>query len=280
MQVMNDIIEIFTYPFVYRALIAGSLISVCASVLGVILVLKHYSLIGHGLSEIGFASLSLSSALNLPAMYVAAPSVFASSFVIMFVSRKYRTAGDIAIAAASSSALALGIAISSLSGKTSNMNSYLFGSVLAVDEVDLVTAVILSVIVIVTFIVLYNRLFLITYNEDYARSLGINTALYQMIISVLTALVVVMGMKMTGTLLISGVIILPAVTAKIIASGFRSLVIISGVISFVAFIGGLTLSFVFNIPAGAGVILMNTAVLILVRLAVRKLVTLRLKTGA
>lgn len=270
MQVMNDIIEIFTYPFVYRALIAGSLISVCASVLGVILVLKHYSLIGHGLSEIGFASLSLSSALNLPAMYVAAPSVFASSFVIMFVSRKYRTAGDIAIAAASSSALALGIAISSLSGKTSNMNSYLFGSVLAVDEVDLVTAVILSVIVIVTFIVLYNRLFLITYNEDYARSLGINTALYQMIISVLTALVVVMGMKMTGTLLISGVIILPAVTAKIIASGFKSLVIISGVISFIAFIGGLTLSFVFNIPAGAGVILMNTAVLILVRLAVRK----------
>ena len=277
---MNDILELLSYPFVYRALIAGSLISVCASVLGVILVLKHYSLIGHGLSEIGFASLSLSSALNLPAMYVAAPSVFASSFVIMFVSRKYRTAGDIAIAAASSSALALGIAISSLSGKTSNMNSYLFGSVLAVDEVDLVTAVILSVIVIVTFIVLYNRLFLITYNEDYARSLGINTALYQMIISVLTALVVVMGMKMTGTLLISGVIILPAVTAKIIASGFKSLVIISGVISFVAFIGGLTLSFVFNIPAGAGVILMNTAVLILVRLAVRKLVTLRLKTGA
>lgn len=267
---MNDILELLTYPFVYRALIAGSLVSVCASVLGVILVLKHYSLIGHGLSEIGFASLSVSSALNLPAMYVAAPSVFTASFVIMFVSRKYKTAGDIAIAAASSSALALGIAISSLSGKASNMNSYLFGSVLAVDETDLIIAVVLSVIVIAAFVVLYNRLFLITYNEDYARSLGINTALYQMIISVLTALVVVMGMKMTGTLLISGVIILPAVTAKIIASGFRSLVIISGIISFAAFVGGLTASFVFNIPAGAGVILMNTAVLILVRLAVGK----------
>lgn len=262
---MNEVIDLLSYPFVYRALIAGSLISVCASVLGVILVLKHYSLIGHGLSEIGFASLSLSSALKIPAMYVAAPSVFIASFVIMFVSRKYKTAGDIAIAAASSSALAAGIAISSLTGTVSNMSSYLFGSVLAVTENDLLLSVILSFIVISVFIVLYNRLFLITYNEDYARSLGINTAFYQLIISVLTAMIVVAGMKLTGTLLISGVIILPAVTAKIIASGFRSLVIMSGIISFIAFVFGLIASFIFNIPAGAGVILMNTMILIIAR---------------
>ena len=258
---MNDILEIMRYPFVWRAVIAGSLISVCASVLGVVLVLKHYSLIGHGLSEIGFASLSVSSALSIPPMYVAAPSVFTASFIIMYVSRKYRTAGDIAIAAASSSALALGIAVSSLTGKASNMGSYLFGSVLAVNNTDLWLSVILSVIVIASFVILYNRLFLITYNEDYARSLGINTALYQLIISMLTALVVVVGMRLTGTLLISGVIILPAVTAKIIASGFRSLVITSGAVSFIAFISGLTVSFVWDIPAGAGVILANTAIL-------------------
>ncbi|MBQ6981528.1 MAG: metal ABC transporter permease, partial [Synergistaceae bacterium] len=151
-------------------------------------------------------------------------------------------------------------------GTASNMSSYLFGSVLAVSEADLVVAVILSVIVIASFILLYNRLFLITYSEDYARSLGINTAMYQLIVSVLTALVVVAGMRITGTLLISGVIILPAVSAKIVARGFRSLVIISGIVSFVAFILGLIISFVVNIPAGAGVILSNVAILILMKI--------------
>lgn len=262
-------LEILTYPFAYRALIAGSMISVCASLLGVILVLKHYSLIGHGLSEIGFASLSLSSALKIHPVYIAPPSVIAASFVIMYVSRKYRTAGDTAIAIASSVAMSLGIVISSVSGTSSSMSSYLFGSVLAVSDADLWLSVILSVIVILTFVVLYNRLFLITYNEDYAKSLGINTALYQFIISVLTSLVVVLGMRMTGTLLISGVIILPAVTAKIIARGFRSLVIISGTVSVIAFMSGLLGSFVFDIPAGAGVILANAGILIFVKVLKR-----------
>ena len=113
---MNEILELLSYPFVLRALIAGSLISICASVLGVILVLKHYSLIGHGLSEIGFASLSISSALNISPIIISTPSVIIASFVIMFVSQKYKTAGDIAIAVASSAALSLGIIISSLTG--------------------------------------------------------------------------------------------------------------------------------------------------------------------
>jgi len=263
---MSGILEIFSYPFVIRALIAGALISICASILGVILVLKHYSLIGHGLSEIGFASLGIASALKTPAMIIAAPSVIIASFAIMFVSQKFKTAGDIAIAIASSFALALGIAVPSLTGGTSNTGSYLFGSVLAVSNEDLIFSVILAFIVILIFIIFYNRLFLITYNEDYARSLGINTALYQFIISILTALVVVSGMRITGTLLISGVIILPAVTAKNFASGFKALVIISGVISFIAFIAGLIISFVFNIPAGAGVILSNTAILIFTKI--------------
>lgn len=263
---MNDFLGLITYPFVYRALIAGAMISVCAAVLGVVLVLRHYSLIGHGLSEIGFASLSLSSALGIPPMYIATPSVIAASFIIIHISRKHETSGDTAIAVASSAALALGIAVSSLSGTASNMSAYLFGSVLAVSDADMWLAVVLSAAVIGAFIVLYNRLFLITYSEPYARSLGINTAMYQVIISVLTALVVVAGMRITGTLLISGVIILPTVSARIIARGFRSLVIIAGAVSLVAFIAGLGLSFVVNIPAGAGVIIANAAILIITRI--------------
>ena len=145
------------------------------------------------------------------------------------------------------------------------MNSYLFGSVLAVSDGDMYLAAVLSVIVLGVFVVFYNRIFLNTYNEGYARSLGINTAFYQLIISVLTALVVVTGMRITGTLLISGIIILPAVTARRIASGFKSLVILSGIISLTGFIAWLVLSFLVNIPAGAGVILSDTAILILVR---------------
>ncbi|MBQ3653506.1 MAG: metal ABC transporter permease [Synergistaceae bacterium] len=262
---MSELLELLSYPFVYRALIAGALISVCASVLGVILVLKHYSLIGHGLSEIGFASLSIASALGLPVMLVSAPAVILASFVIMFVSQRFRTAGDIAIAVASSAALALGVLVSSLTGQTSAMNSYLFGSVLAVGDGDMVSAVVLSLAVMGVFVVFYNRLFLITYNEDYARSLGINTTFYQVMISVMTALVVVMGIRVTGTLLISGIIILPAVTARRLASGFRNLVVLSGIVSFVGFVLGLGLSFMINVPAGAGVILVNTVILLIVR---------------
>ena len=262
---MSELLEILTYPFVCRALIAGALISVCASVLGVILVLKHYSLIGHGLSEVGFASLSIASALGLPVMLVSAPAVIIASFVIMFVSQRFRAAGDIAIAIASSAALALGVLVSSLTGQVSAVSNYLFGSVLALSDGDMFLAVMLSLLVMGVFIVFYNRLFLLAYNEDYARSLGINTTLYQFVISALTALVVVMGMRITGTLLISGIIILPAVTARRLASGFRSLVVMSGIVSLVSFVLGLAVSFMINIPAGAGLILSNTVILIIVR---------------
>ena len=219
---------------------------------------------------IGFASLSISAALNISPELVSTPAVIIASFIIIFVSEKYKSAGDIAIAVASSAALALGIIISSLSGKASSMTGYLFGSVLAITQGDLIYAIIVSLIVIASFVILYNKFFLITYNEDYARSLGINTTFYQLIISILTALITVMGMRIMGTLLISGVIILPAVSAKSLASGFRSLVIISGIISLIAFISGLILSFMFNLPAGAGIILANTIILIIMKVIAKK----------
>ena len=134
------------------------------------------------------------------------------------------------------------------------------------NDYDLILAIILSCLVMSSFIVFYNRIFLITYNEDYARSLGINANIYEGIIALLTALTVVLGMRIMGTLLISSVIILPAVSAKIIASGFRMLVIFSAVISFIAFISGLIVSFIFNLPAGASVVIMNALILILVKI--------------
>lgn len=263
---MAEFFELFTYPFVIRAILAGSMISICAAILGVILVLKHYSLIGHGLSEIGFAALSISSAMGLPPVIISTPVIILGSFTILYVSQKYKVAGDTAIAIASSSALALGVLVTSLTGSNSNAYTWLFGSVLALNDKDVIFAIILSIAVILMFMIFYNRIFLITYSEEYAQSLGIKTGIYQFMISVMTALVVVSGMRIMGTLLISSIIILPAVTARNISVGFLKLVINAGIISFISFIMGLMSSFIFNVSTGACIVLINAMMLIIVKL--------------
>ena len=232
----QEVWEVLSYPFVTRALIVGVMVSLCASILGVILVLKRYSLIGHGLSEVGFAALSVALAFNLPPLYVSTPLVIAASFVIMFVSQRRRVGGDVAIGIAASAALAFGVLVTAL---TRGMN-----------------------LDVCSYMLFYNRLFLITYNEDYARSLGINVTLYQFLISFLTALTVVLGMRMMGTLLISSLIILPAVTARRLVSSFRALVVTSACISLICFAAGLALSFVWNLPTGASIVSVNVAALI------------------
>lgn len=259
----QEVWEVLSYPFVTRALIVGVMVSLCASILGVILVLKRYSLIGHGLSEVGFAALSVALAFNLPPLYVSTPLVIAASFVIMFVSQRRRVGGDVAIGIAASAALAFGVLVTTLTrGMNLDVCSYMFGSILAMTNEDVVLSVALSLFVTGLFILFYNRLFLITYNEDYARSLGINVTLYQFLISFLTALTVVLGMRMMGTLLISSLIILPAVTARRLVSSFRALVVTSACISLICFAAGLALSFVWNLPTGASIVSVNVAALI------------------
>ena len=245
-----------------RALIVGVMVSLCASILGVILVLKRYSLIGHGLAEVGFAALSVALAFDLPPLYVSTPLVIAASFVIMFVSQRNKVGGDVAIGIAASAALAFGVLVTALTrGMNLDVCAYMFGSILAMTKEDVVLSVALSLFVTGLFVLFYNRLFLITYNEDYARSMGINVTLYQFLISFLTALTVVLGMRMMGTLLISSLIILPAVTARRLVSSFLALVVLSACISLICFTVGLALSFIGNLPTGASIVSVNVAVL-------------------
>ncbi|MCR5346206.1 MAG: metal ABC transporter permease [Fretibacterium sp.] len=259
--------ELLTYPFVLRAMAVGAMISLCASMLGVVLVLKRYSLIGHGLSEVGFASLSVAAALGLPPLLVAAPVVLLASFAILFISQRWRVGGDIAIAVASSAALALGVLATALgSGLNTDVYGILFGSLLATTEGDVAVSAGLALLVVTAFLLFYNRLFLITYSEDYARSLGICVPLYQLLISALTALTVVMGMRMMGSLLISSLIILPAVTARHVAAGFRSLVFLSAGVSIFCFSLGIILSVIWDLPTGASIVLTNVGALLLTRM--------------
>ena len=251
----EEIFEVLSYPFIMRAFAVGVLVSLCASILGVILVLKRYSMIGHGLSEVGFASLSIAVALGLPPLYVSTPLVIAASFAIMFLSQSKRVNGDVAIGIASSAALSVGVIVMALTrGMNMDVCNYMFGSILAMTSEDVALSVALSVFVIGLFALFYNRLFLVTYSEDYARSLGINVTLYQFMISFLTALTVVLGMRMMGTLLISSLIIMPAVTARKMVRSFKNLILLSALISLACFSVGLLASFVLNMPTGASIV--------------------------
>lgn len=258
----DDLLSVLSYPFMIRAIIVGVLVSFCASLLGVILVLKRYSLIGHGLSDVGFASLALALAVGASPIYVATPIVIAASFVIMYVSQNKRINGDVAIGIFSTGALSFGIIITAVSkGFNMDIYSYMFGSVLAMSSFDVVVSVALSVVVIATFVIFYNRLFIVTADEDFARAIGINVTFYQFLISFLTALTVVVGMRMIGTLLISSLIIFPAIIARRFVRSFKYLVLLSALISVFCFIFGILISFFYNLPTGAGIVLVNIILL-------------------
>ena len=259
-----DIIALLNYPFVQRALICGIAISFCAAIIGVILVLKKYSMIGHGLGEVGFASLALAIALNLPPLYVSIPLVIIAAFLIMLISQKKGESGDITIALVSSGALALGVIITALTkGFSVDIYNYMFGSILAMNWSDVIISVVLSIVLIVIYIVFYNRLFSITYDEKYAKTCGINVTLYQFLISFTTALVVVLGMRLMGTLLISSLIVFPAIIAKKLTNSFKGMVILSAILSVICFVVGLLLSFVTNFPTGASIVAVYLLLLII-----------------
>ncbi len=261
---MQEIIELLNYPFISRALIVGISISFCAALIGVLLVLKKYSMIGHGLGEIGFASLSLAVALGLPPLYVSIPILIIASFVIMAFSQKKGASGDVVIAIVSTGALTFGVIITALTkGFNIDVCNYMFGSILAMTNQDVIISIVLSILVVIAYIIFYNRLFLITYDEEYAKASGINVTFYQFLLALATALVVVIGMRLMGTLLISSLIVFPAIISKRLTTSFKGLVIVSAIVSVVCFVIGIFVSFFMNLPTGASIVAVNILLLII-----------------
>ncbi len=271
---ISELLQALSYPFVLRALIVGSLVSLCAALLGVILVLKRYSLIGHGLADVGFASLSIGLAMGLSVFTFSMPVVIAASFAIMFVSQRYKAKGDVAIGIASTGALALGvIVVARTKGFNVDVCNYMFGSILAMSNGDLYLSLGLSAAVILLYALFYNRLFLMTHDEDFARACGINVSFYQFLLSFLIAITVVIGMRMIGTLLISSLIIFPAVTARRLTATFKGMTIAAAVISVGCFVAGKLASIVMDWPTGASVVAVNIAAFstsIILNLAIRR----------
>lgn len=250
--------EMFSYHFMVRAVVVGVLVSLCAALLGVSLVLKRYSMIGDGLSHVGFGALSIAMAMNVAPLAVAIPVVVAAAFLLLRLSQNGKLRGDSAIALISSGALAAGVLVTSLSsGLNADVYGYMFGSILSMGEGDVILSLILALVVLVMFILFYNNIFAITFDESFARATGTRANLYSMIIALLTALTIVIGMRIMGTMLISGLIILPALTAMRLCSSFRGVVLLSALVSVLCFLIGMVLSYAIATPAGASIVMTN-----------------------
>lgn len=250
--------EIFFTPVLVRALIVGILVSLCAALLGVSLVLKRYSMIGDGLSHVGFGALAIAAVMNLAPMAVAIPVVIVAAFLLLRLSSNSKINGDAAIALISTGALAIGVmAVSVSKGMNIDINSYLFGSIVSVSRGDVVISVVLALAVLLMFVFLYTKIFAITFDENFAKATGINVNLYNMMIALLTAVTIVIGMRLMGSMLISSLIIFPALCSMQIFKSFRSVTICSAVISVVTFIVGMFISYAANTPCGASIVCVN-----------------------
>ena len=256
---MTDIfMEMLSYPFMMRAIVVGVLVALCSSLLGVSLVLKRYSMIGDGLSHVGFGALAIATATNWAPLTVSIPLVLAAAFFLLRLSEDSRIKGDSAIALISTGSLAIGVMVISMtSGMNIDVYNYMFGSILAINSTDVILSVILSSVVLVLYLFFYSRIFAVTFDESFAKATGINAGMYNMLIALLTAVTIVLWMRLVGALLISSLIVFPAITSMRLFKSFRSVVISSAVISVVTFLTGIMASYIYATPAGASVVTFN-----------------------
>ena len=264
MSFFEELIGMFSYSFMIRAMVVGGLVALIASILGVVLVLKRYSMIGDGLSHVGFGAMAVSLAFNEAPLVFAIPIVVVAAFLLLRVSENSKIKGDAAIGLISSSSLAIGMIVNALSNGTNiDLNSYMFGSILAIEKSEMLLCVVLGIVIIGVFIYFYNPIFAITFDENFAKATGLKVEIYKTVLSILTALTIVIGMRIMGTLLISSLIIFPALSAMRITKKFKRVMIIAVIISIVCFFVGLVASYFIEIPTGASIVVSNLIMFIL-----------------
>lgn len=266
-EMIYMLLESLQYDFIIRAVIVGSLIALSSAFLGIFLVLQRQSMIGDGLAHVSFATIAIALFFNQSPLLVSIPLVILSSFLIIKLNDKAGINGDAAIGLISAFAVALGVLISSLAqGFNIDLFSYLFGSILVISELDVILSIILSIVVIVLIIFNYNRLFAVTYDPEFASVVGIDTDKSKYLISVLTSITVVLGIRVVGTMLISSMIIFPTVTALLVSKGFKDTILISTLISVLSVILGIFISYLLNLPTGATIVMINGLIFVLVLL--------------
>lgn len=266
---MIDVIrEMLSYPFLVRALTVGLLVALCASLLGVSLVLKRFSMIGDGLSHVGFGALAIASVAGIAPLYLAIPVCIAASFLLLRMSESTRIKGDAAIAMLSAGALAIGVMVVSMTtGMNTDVYNYMFGSILSLSASDATLSIVLSSIVLVLFVLFYPRLFAVTFDETFSRATGIPTRAYNAALATLASITVVLGMRMMGALLISSLIIFPVLTAMRIGKRYLTVTLLSAGVAIAGFLIGMLVSYVYEAPSGASIVCVNIVLFVLFAVA-------------
>ena len=266
---MIDVIrEMLSYPFLVRALTVGLLVALCASLLGVSLVLKRFSMIGDGLSHVGFGALAIASVAGIAPLYLAIPVCIAASFLLLRMSESTRIKGDAAIAMLSAGALAIGVMVVSMTtGMNTDVYNYMFGSILSLSASDATLSIVLSGVVLVLFVLFYPRLFAVTFDESFSRATGIPTRAYNAALATLASITVVLGMRMMGALLISSLIIFPVLTAMRIGKRYLTVTLLSAGGAIAGFLIGMLISYVYEAPSGASIVCVNIVLFVLFAIA-------------
>ena len=256
--------KLFTYlqyEYVINAFIVGILVAICSSLLGVTLVLKRFSFIGDGLSHVAFGAIAIASVLKLSNnMLLVLPITVISAVLLLKGGNNKKIQGDAAIAMISVSALALGYLLMNIFSTSSNLSgdvcSTLFGStsMLTLDSSDVILSIALSIVVVAVFVVFYNKIFAVTFDEIFSKACGINAQGYNLLIAVLIAVIIVMAMNFVGSLLISALVIFPSVSAMRVFNSFKMVTISSVVISLVCTLVGLCIAIVASTPVGATIV--------------------------
>ena len=271
---MNEIFDklalYFSYPFVWYALIVGLLIALCSSLLGVTLVLKRFSYIGDGLSHVAFGAMAVAGLTGLTNdMYIVLPITVISAILLLKTGNNAKINGDAAIAMISVGALAVGYMLMNLFPSSANISgdvcTTLFGStsILTLKESDVWICVVMSVLVLISFIFFYNKIFAVTFDEQFMRATGMKAGLYDLVIAVITALIIVLAMNLVGSLLISALIIFPALSAMRVFRSLRSVVVCSAVISVTCAGAGILISILSGTPVGSTIVVADIAVFLI-----------------
>jgi len=261
MSLLDTLIYYFKYPFVQYAMIVGLLIALCSSLLGVTLVLKRFSFIGDGLSHVAFGAMAISGVVGLTNdMLIVLPVTVISAVLLLRTGQNTKIKGDAAVAMISVGALAMGYLLMNLFPKSSNISSdvcsTLFGStsILTLTLPEVWLCVIMALIVIAVFLIFYHKIFAVTFDENFANATGVNAGGYNLLIAIITALIIVLAMNLVGSLLISALIIFPALSAMRVFKSFRSVIICSAVISVICAATGIILSILFSTPVGSTIV--------------------------
>ena len=267
---MEKLILYLQYPFVRYAMIVGILIALCSSLLGVTLVLKRFSFIGDGLSHVAFGAMAIAAVLQLSnKMLIILPVTVISAILLLRSGKNARVKGDAAIAMISVAALAFGYLIMNIFSTSSNLTgdvcSTLFGStsILTLTLSEVWICAVLSVIVVLIFILFYNRIFAVTFDEDFAKATGTKAEAYNLMIAIIIAVIIVLAMNLVGSLLISALVIFPALSAMRIFNSFKNVTVCSAILSVISALAGIVISILAGTPVGSTIVAVDAGVFVI-----------------